>query len=199
MIDQYNNKWIGTYGGGLVKFDGTNWTVFNTINSDLISNYVNSIVFDLSGDLWIASTGGVAKFDGTYWTIFNTSNSGLPDNGVYSIFIDDNDNKWIGTESGLAVFNENGVVFSVKDDFSKNNSNLNIHIYPNPAGDELFVETEYNQQYKVQILDPVGKVVAEYSSDEALLQMNVSMLSSGFYVLVVRSGNEERSAKFLKQ
>ena len=26
-VDPQGNKWIGTYGGGLAKFDGVNWTV----------------------------------------------------------------------------------------------------------------------------------------------------------------------------
>ena len=38
-IDGSGNKWIGTW-GGLVKFDDTNWTVYNTSNSGLPDNYV---------------------------------------------------------------------------------------------------------------------------------------------------------------
>jgi ligand-binding sensor domain-containing protein len=34
IIDRDGNKWIGTGGGGLVKFDDTNWTVYNIWNSD---------------------------------------------------------------------------------------------------------------------------------------------------------------------
>ena len=32
-IDSSGNKWIGTNGGGLAKFDGKKWKVFNTSNS----------------------------------------------------------------------------------------------------------------------------------------------------------------------
>ena len=32
-IDGNGNKWIGTYDRGLAKFDGTNWTVYDTSNS----------------------------------------------------------------------------------------------------------------------------------------------------------------------
>ncbi|GAB1442530.1 hypothetical protein MASR2M39_13660 [Ignavibacteriales bacterium] len=36
-IDQSGNKWIGTLYGGLAKFDGTNWTVYNSYNSEIAS------------------------------------------------------------------------------------------------------------------------------------------------------------------
>jgi ligand-binding sensor domain-containing protein len=39
-IDEQGNKWIGTVNGGLAKFDGVNWTVYNTSNSGLPSNLV---------------------------------------------------------------------------------------------------------------------------------------------------------------
>nr|MBC8489071.1 hypothetical protein [Bacteroidota bacterium] len=41
-IDESVTKWIGTGGGGLAEFDGTNWTVYNTSNSGLPDNYVRS-------------------------------------------------------------------------------------------------------------------------------------------------------------
>ena len=80
-IDGSGNKWIGTWNGGLAKFDGTNWTVYNTSNSGLPDNAVCCIAIDGSGNKWIGTyDGGLAKFDGTNWTVYNTSNSGLPDN-----------------------------------------------------------------------------------------------------------------------
>ena len=39
-IDGSGNKWIGTYDGGLAKFDGKNWTVYNTSNSGLPDNII---------------------------------------------------------------------------------------------------------------------------------------------------------------
>ena len=30
-IDAQGNKWFATNGGGVSKFDGTNWTTFNTL------------------------------------------------------------------------------------------------------------------------------------------------------------------------
>ncbi len=55
----------------LVKFDGTNWTVYNTSNSPLSSNWVGTIAVDHSGKIWVGTSsyaphlGELASFDGT--------------------------------------------------------------------------------------------------------------------------------------
>ena len=60
-IDGSGNKWIGTDGGGLAKYDGTNWTVYNTSNSGLPDNRVHSIAIDGSGNKWIGTIRWVSK------------------------------------------------------------------------------------------------------------------------------------------
>jgi len=99
-IDAQGNKWIGTL-GGLAKFDGSSWTVYNTSNG-LPNDWVLAIAID-GGNKWIGTGGGLAKFDGSSWTVYNTSN-GLPNNNVRAIAIDGAGNKWIGTYGGLAKF-----------------------------------------------------------------------------------------------
>ncbi len=98
--------------GGLAKFDGVNWTVYNTSNSGLPDNGVRAIAIDGQGNKWIGTYGGgLAKFDGVNWTVYKTSNSGLPNNDVWAITIDGQGNKWIGTGGGgLAVYREGGVI-----------------------------------------------------------------------------------------
>jgi ligand-binding sensor domain-containing protein len=114
-IDKEGNKWIGTEGGGLAKFDGTDWTVYNGSNSDLPSNDIYSIVIDDHDNKWIGTNVGLAKFDGDDWTIYKNMYS----NHIYSIIIDDHDNKWIGTIMGLAMFDGDDWTF-----YWTNNSDL---------------------------------------------------------------------------
>jgi len=120
-IDGQGNKWIGTWEGGLAKFDGVNWTVYNTSNSGLPDDYVYAITIDGLGNKWIGTwRGGLVKFDGVSWTVYNTSNSGLRSNYVYAIAIDVQGNKWIGTVGGgLAKFD--GVSWTV---YNTSNSGL---------------------------------------------------------------------------
>jgi len=44
LADNGNELRIGTW-GGLAKFDGTNWTVYDTSNSGLPDNWVFALVF----------------------------------------------------------------------------------------------------------------------------------------------------------
>ncbi len=56
-IDAQDNKWIGTNWGGLAKFDGINWTVYDNSNSGLLYNSITAIAIDEQDNKWI----------GCYW------------------------------------------------------------------------------------------------------------------------------------
>jgi len=114
-FDSQGNVWIGTGkwyvlgGGGLAKFDGENWTVFNTVfntaNSPLPHNDHFGLAVDPQGNVWSGTEGGLAKFDGEKWTVYKTSNSGLPNNRVATPVFDDQGHLWAGTwEGGLVKF-----------------------------------------------------------------------------------------------
>lgn len=70
--------WFALAGAGLAKFDGQNWTVFDTSNSPLPHNDHSGLAVDPDGNMWSGTEGGLAKFDGTAWTIYTRSNSALP-------------------------------------------------------------------------------------------------------------------------
>jgi hypothetical protein len=58
-------------GGGLVKFDGYIWQVYNTSNSPLPNNNIDFLVIDSMNNVWIAiGNAGIAKFDGFNWQFF---------------------------------------------------------------------------------------------------------------------------------
>jgi hypothetical protein len=99
---------------GLLRFDDTGWTIYNTSNSPLPDNWVLSLAVDSSNSLWIGTmgvfhqglSGWVLKFDGTNWTVYNPSNSGLPWNiGIWDLSVDALNRIWIGAYwTGLVVF-----------------------------------------------------------------------------------------------
>jgi ligand-binding sensor domain-containing protein len=100
------HEWGGN-AGGVVRFDGVNWTVYNQENSGLPNDDVQDIAIDSQGKIWIATsgtiydnTGGVAMFNGMNWTVYTQENSGLPDNGVTALDFDIEGNLWVATASG---------------------------------------------------------------------------------------------------
>jgi sugar lactone lactonase YvrE len=128
-IDGQGNKWIGTWDGGLAKFDGVNWTVYNTSNSGLPDNYVFAIAIDGQGNKWIGTNSGLVKFDGVNWSLYNTSNSKLPSNFVYAIAIDEQGNKWIGTNRGLTKFDgANWTIYNTSNSKLPSNNILGLFI-----------------------------------------------------------------------
>lgn len=100
-VDPSNNVWIGFQRIGAGKFDGTNWTVYDTTNG-LPSNNVLSFAFQ-GYDAWIGTSKGLAKFNGSTFAIYDSLNSGLTTNYIFSLFVDGN-NFWIGTKNGTFIF-----------------------------------------------------------------------------------------------
>ena len=65
-VDANNMKWIGTDGGGLVMYDGA-WHLFDTTNSSIPFNYIESIHAGPNNRLWIMGQSRLACFDGHQW------------------------------------------------------------------------------------------------------------------------------------
>ena len=113
LVDNSGNKWVGykpigpSNNAGLVKYDNTNWTLFNTTNG-LPSNTITALAKDNSGNIWIGTNIGLVKYDGTSFTTFNTSN-GLPTNTINCIETA-GAQVYIGTNVGLSRFD--GVAFT---------------------------------------------------------------------------------------
>ena len=70
--DKSGNLWFGTYGGGLVKYDGRNFTHFS--EKDGLDNWIMSILEDKDGNLWFGmGAGKVSKYDGKTFTHFTVT------------------------------------------------------------------------------------------------------------------------------
>ena len=89
--DGQGNLWIGTFGGGVSRFDGTKFTTFTT-EDGLAGNGVRSIVEDRAGNLWFGG-GGATRYDGKEFVNFTTED-GLASNFVGSMLEDRQGNLW---------------------------------------------------------------------------------------------------------
>jgi len=95
-------KWFGTYGGGVVRVNGDQWTVFDE-KDGLAYDKARALAVDNDGDLWVGTSRGLSRYDGSMWTTYTTENSGLPNHCVISIAVDQNNVKWFGTYGGGLV------------------------------------------------------------------------------------------------
>jgi hypothetical protein len=71
------------------------------------------------------------------------------------------------------------------------------HAYPNPMLNELNVVTEYPAN--VSITDVQGATLQQMSFDRGQHTIDVSDLTSGAYFVVIRSGDQENTQKFIKK
>ncbi len=91
--DASNNIWIGT-NIGLLKFDGTSFTVFNKTNG-LPSDTVNCIDV-LGSQIYIGTAVGLSRFDGNAFTNYNTTNALLPFNNINCVKAQTANKIWLG-------------------------------------------------------------------------------------------------------
>jgi ligand-binding sensor domain-containing protein len=100
LVDHQGIVWCGTWGGGLARFDGTQWTNF-TVTNGLPSNHVFMLYEDPQGQLWIGTSNGLARKDGASFTVYTTSD-GLFSNNVFSMTTATDGSLWIGSYGGVA-------------------------------------------------------------------------------------------------
>ncbi|HOX79145.1 MAG TPA: two-component regulator propeller domain-containing protein [Bacteroidales bacterium] len=145
-IDHLNNKWFGItpkyemnqgyIRGGILCFNDTTWTLYNSENSLLPSNYITALAIEESGAKWIGTYAGLAKLDGSEWTLLNAENSDLPSDSISSISIDKYNHKWIGFSftnqesghcfggDGIAKFNDLTWQFYTKENSGLPSNNI---------------------------------------------------------------------------
>ncbi len=93
--------WLATF-GGLARFDGVRFTVFDASTPGLPSSRLLSLAEDRAGALWIGTEdAGLARFDGASFATYDARH-GLPPGEVWTLFEDRQGAVWAGTSGGLA-------------------------------------------------------------------------------------------------
>jgi ligand-binding sensor domain-containing protein len=124
--DNFGNIWMGSFGAGLIKYDGK--YLFHYKEKDGInSNYILSILNDNKGNIWYSAAdpkGGVEMFDGKSCFQLNEKN-GLCSNSIYTIAKDRKGAIWFGSGSaGLSKLESNTITnYSEKQGLINNSVN----------------------------------------------------------------------------
>ncbi len=159
-VDGLGNKWVAFRTTGLAKFNGSTWTVYDTLTSNIPSNQVNGIAFDISNNVWVATIKGLAKFDGSIWTTYDVMNSGLPDDSVSCLYVDNTD-IWIGTRSGLAKFD--GSTWTIYNTSTSGLTTNRIQCVAVESGGDVWVGT------KAGLFKKSGSTWSNYNSTNPYL------------------------------
>ena len=154
-FDKQGNTWIGNFKQGLIKYNSSTVTIYNSNNSIISdTSVIYDIAIDSKNNVWI-SCEGLIKYDGINFKHFNSSNTTIPENFVSSIAIDSEDNIWLSSsrfrQRGIVKYN--GVYWTV---YTPNNSDLPLSFVRSIAIDKhdnvwLTLNEIVNNSYLVKI------------------------------------------------
>lgn len=185
-------------GTGLLELTGLNATdafvtiVDNNITIDITAAN-GGTVFNLpAGTYWLVvapHTPSTARWN---WLASDPGgNAVLFDEGNFGPAID-----WtLFTILGLS-FDSLAFKISGTETLSTQDNNLSeVNIYPNPTSNTLFIENSNYDFEQIEIYDTFGKRVY---SDKFSLEINVSDLNSGMYILKLKTADATLNKKFIK-
>jgi ligand-binding sensor domain-containing protein len=104
LIDRNGDKWFGTWGGGVSRYDGKEWKNYTT-EEGLAGNIVYAVEEDSLGQIWVGTHKGVSVFDGTRWKSYGMSD-GLVGSDVFSVMPAPNQKIWLGQGGGVVQLGE---------------------------------------------------------------------------------------------
>ncbi|WP_370476564.1 T9SS type A sorting domain-containing protein [Tamlana flava] len=187
--------WMGTYGNGLISFNGANWNNYSSSNSEIPPDSVWNVTVEGANIIWMSTQNGLTRFDGVNWETYNTDNSTLPSNTINSILVDENGTKWVGTDKGLISFKGNALSSSDKK-FSK----VQFKLFPNPANDFLTLEISPDAiSSTIEVFNVQGKLIKSMKMTNNSYILDISTISSGMYFIQLKTTNGMSIKKFVKQ
>ena len=187
--------WLGTYGNGLISFDGGNWNGYNSTNSEIPPDAVSIVTVEGANIVWLSTSSGLTRFDGETWKTFTAGNSMLPSNAINSILVDENGTKWVGTDKGLISFRGNALGTS-----DEQNPEVEFKLFPNPANDFITLKIPSDHMGStVEIYNIMGKVMKSFRMDKNNHSIDVSNWAKGFYLIRLQTMDGVAVKKFVKK
>jgi len=189
LIDDQDNKWVGT-SSGMSVLDASNTSFTQHTRMYIMPppdtlNPVVDIEMDSYGRIWTAiyvgylAEGGVAYWDGNQWEDFHVSD-GLAGPNVKGLTIDSQDNVWVATSTGVSKILANTSAITA-DKISV------FNIFPNPSDDILYLNNVSQNIQQVKIYNNLGSLVYENNSNQLHYSIDVSPFSKGLYYVNVLS------------
>ena len=112
--DSQGRIWVGTWGGGLGKFESDEWQVFK-VKDGLCSNEVTCIREDQNGTIWVATDNGLNILEDN-----QIHKAGLSGKSLLNMSFDQNGTLWVGcwraARSGGGLYSFDGRVWKSFND-----------------------------------------------------------------------------------
>jgi len=95
--------WLGTY-GGLVRFDGVRFQVYDNRNSGLRDNEVHALAEDAAGTLWVGTNEGLHRLTGG--RLEPVDPAGIEHRTINALTATPDGALWVGTTDGLFLLRD---------------------------------------------------------------------------------------------
>ncbi|GJM35746.1 MAG: hypothetical protein DHS20C18_47470 [Saprospiraceae bacterium] len=120
LQDSRGYLWMGTYGGGLSRFDGTEFKNY-TFRDGLEGNFIQALIEDQAGNIWIGSEKGLSCFNGQSFQRYFTNE--LRGKTILAIHEDRNGTFWLGTDQGVFQI-QDSILFDYSAKFQLPEANI---------------------------------------------------------------------------
>ena len=105
--DSNHNLWIGTFGGGLNRYQNGTFEYFDT-EKGLSDNFILALEEDKYGNLWIGTNRGLNCFDHQFFRHFS-NRDGIPQGRILDIYCDPEGTIWLATNDEGLIRYKNGI------------------------------------------------------------------------------------------
>jgi hypothetical protein len=193
--DGDNNMWFGTVYGGLLKYDGTDFSLL-MLPRTAGNQFISDIKFD--GDIMYVSDNlySIWKYQNGTWDSINRFNSPLADEFITSMHVDAKHNLWMSNIAyGVDVYNENGLSLSVP----KVQDAALIAAYPNPTSGRLKLNLENNRVSSITIHFIDGQLIEQFTTGNSNPELDLSRYANGTYIVNIKSAEASSYVKVIKQ
>ncbi len=100
VVDKDGIVWAGTWGGGLSRWDGSQWKHFTT-HDGLPGNHVFMLHIDPKQQLWVGTNNGLARMKGGKFDVLRVADGLFADN-VFAMTTAADGSLWVGSYGGVA-------------------------------------------------------------------------------------------------
>ena len=190
LIDDQDNKWVGTSSGmSVLDASNTSFTQHTRMYvmppPDTLNPVVDIAYNNVWGHVWATiyvgylAEGGVAYWDGNQWEDFHVSD-GLVGPNVRGLTIDSQHTVWVATSTGVS-----SIMFPAISVISTEKSTFNL--FPNPSNDVLYLNNGTQNIQQVKMYNNLGALVYLNDNKKQQYKIDVSSFSKGLYYVNIHS------------